>query len=99
MVCLAADGAREFIFKSLQAEKFESARGLFYTMTHARVIQEWFTRLHDNDRGASKPRPWYINLIVKDEEYDKYLNRKVNEAKFVATERGAAYILIRASKN
>lgn len=98
MVCLAANKAREFIFRSLQPDKFESVQGLFYTITPDITIQEWFTRGHNNDRGASTPRPWYVSLFVTDDEYDKYFNRKVNVANHVATERGALYILIKASK-
>lgn len=75
MVCLAFDQARELIFKSLEADNFESAKGLFYSITHGRIIQEWFTKWHNNDRGASTARPWHVNLFVKDEEFDKYSNR------------------------
>lgn len=39
MVCLAANQSREFIFKSLEADLFESVRGLFYTITPKRIIQ------------------------------------------------------------
>ena len=78
MVCLAADQAREFIFKSLQADNFESVRGLFYTITPAGVIQQWFTRWHNNDRGATRPHPWFINLFVRDEAFEKFSNREVN---------------------
>ena len=89
MVCLAADQAREFIFKSLEADNFQSVRGLFYTITPAGLIQEWFTKWHNNDRGATRPRPWFISLFVKDEEFEKFNNREVNLVNSIANERGA----------
>ena len=38
IVCLALDNARELIFKSLETDKFNSARGLFFSITPGRKI-------------------------------------------------------------
>ena len=66
MVCLAANQSTEFIFKSLEADLFDSVRGLFFTISPTRKIQEWFTTWHKNDKGATNARPWYVNLFVED---------------------------------
>ena len=45
------------------------------------------------------PQPWYLNILLSDEEFKKYNNRKVNLGKKIAKERGAQYIVVLASKS
>ena len=45
------------------------------------------------------PQPWWFNILLLDEEFKKYNNRKVNLGKNIANERGAKYIVVLASKS
>lgn len=63
--------------------------GRVFTVTKNGRVEEWFTRNHINDRGATKPRPWYVNIFMSDKVFNKYHNREVNKGNSIAKERNA----------
>ena len=69
-----------------------------FTVTKRYRTEQWFTADNTHDTGATEARPFFINWVLKDEEFEKYGNREVNLGSKIITDRGSRYIIIDTEK-
>lgn len=96
-VCIKADETRGIKLTASELGIYDQLKGHIFSIISEDsklIIQEWFSKNHVHDKGATNPRPFYIQGMFNDSHLD---NREVNVENLVATERGIKYVIIDVS--